>query len=93
MTDHFICRLSDRWAIFADEDQWILARCDNPKSAFRGWQQRRWRHLAFVGSSKQLLKRCLREKGAEIDNAGRLAFNALPKTFRQWQATCSREAA
>ena len=66
------------WSLAADKLQWILRR-------------RRaggWRDVSFVSSSKEILARCMREKGVPPEAAKRV-LDCLPDTFRQWVSSCT----
>jgi hypothetical protein len=67
------------WALGADELQWILYRRNS--QAHGGWKS-----ISFVRSSKDILARCMREKGTDEDTA-RLLLSGLPDTFEQWKRT------
>ena len=60
-----------RWAIATDGVQWILQR-------HRG---DRWENLSFVRTTRDILARCMREKGAQPDEMGLLA--GLPDRFQE----------
>ena len=74
--------VSGRWALGADNLQWILYRSRASKSA-------PWLGVSFVTTTRGILERCMREKGCpEGDRAVLLA--GLPSTFKEWkQATKS----
>ncbi len=64
-----------------------------PRHFWNGWRPatgRRvhdgqgWRVIAFVGSTRAVLMRVLREKGAEIAPDARVAVDSLPETFLEW---------
>jgi hypothetical protein len=82
--------VSGKWALAADRLQWILQR--------RGGVDRRsggdvWINVSFVRSTKDILARCMREKGTPAEDAQRLLAD-LPQTFDAWQrAPGGREAA
>jgi hypothetical protein len=63
---------SGEWALGADNLQWVLYRRIGDG----------WRAMSFVSSTRDILERCMREKGCP-DRAGLLA--GLPPTFRQWR--------
>jgi hypothetical protein len=69
------------WALASDGIQWILCRR-------RMGQQEGWRPLSFVRSSKEILARCMREKGTDVDTA-RLLLSGLPDNFDQWKTNQS----
>src|SRR5262249_42510153 len=65
--------ISGRWALAADSLQWMLQR--------RGGQQ--WKSVSFVSSTRDILARCMREKGCPSADAERL-LAGLPSTFEEW---------
>ena len=75
MKDRLVLRLSDGWAVRADELQWILCRR----------RRNRWDAISFVATTKAILLRCIREKGAVVDAEGQAALDALPDSFREWK--------
>jgi hypothetical protein len=85
MSEHMVLRLSANWAVLADDRQWML--CKRRKNANSGWKP-----LSYVASSKAVLLRCLREKGAVVDAQGQAALDALPQSFRAWQREMTRPA-
>ena len=46
--------------------------------------QRDWTPEAFIASEKRILRRVLREKGAQPTPEAEAAFDAMPDTFREW---------
>jgi hypothetical protein len=73
--------VSGNWALAADRLQWILQR--------RGGVDRRtgkdvWINVSFVRSTRDILARCMREKGTPAEDAQRLLAD-LPETFDAWQ--------
>jgi hypothetical protein len=54
MTDRVFAIAGD-WAVGADELQWILFRRQKGNTP--------WRGVSFVRSSRDILARCMREKG------------------------------
>ena len=65
--------VSGRWALASDGAQWILQRR-------RGAQ---WQAVSFVRSTKDILARCMREKGVPAGSAARL-LEQLPASFDRW---------
>jgi hypothetical protein len=65
--------ISGRWALAADSLQWLLQR--------RGGQQ--WKSVSFVSSTRDVLARCMREKGCPPADAEQL-LAGLPSTFEEW---------
>lgn len=67
---------SGSWALGSDGLQWILY--EQRSKAHGGWKT-----VSFVRSTKDILARCMREKGCpEQDRAALLA--GLPETFDAW---------
>ncbi|MDA1023660.1 MAG: hypothetical protein O2817_10015 [Proteobacteria bacterium] len=77
MIEELVLTLSPRWRIVADTLQWIIQRK----------QGKKWRSIAFIASSKGVLNRVLREKGAEITPEGNAALDALPESYKEWVET------
>ncbi len=71
-----LLHINNNWALGTDALQWILLR----KRA------NGWRPVAFVSSTKQILARCMQEKGVPTNNATQ-TLNTLPNTFKEWQKT------
>jgi hypothetical protein len=76
MTERIIATAGD-WAVGADKLQWILLR---RRSQHLGG----WRPVSFVSSTKDVLARCMREKGTDEDTAVKL-LDGLPDTFAAWK--------
>jgi hypothetical protein len=72
--DDKLFRISGRWALASDGLQWILLRQNG---------QEKWRGASFVRSTKDVLARCMREKGTPPDDARRL-LDGLPASFDEW---------
>lgn len=67
--------LSGNWALGGDNLQWILYK---KRSHKRGG----WKGVSFVNSERDILERCMQEKGCpEQDRAVLLA--GLPPTFKE----------
>jgi hypothetical protein len=62
------------WRISADNLQWILQRR----------RMNGWRPVSFVSSTKEILARCMKEKGVPPEVAQR-ALGGLPNTFSEWR--------
>jgi hypothetical protein len=67
-------RTSGRWALAIDPLQWVLQRQTGDQ----------WRPVSFVRSTKEILARCMHEKGTPDDDAKRL-LDDLPDTFDEWR--------
>ena len=72
MTDRVFATAGD-WALVSDGIQWILQR----------HYGKHWRNVSFVRSERDILARCMREKGVELSDAQNLLAR-LPDTFDQW---------
>ncbi|MGA7453737.1 MAG: hypothetical protein WBW73_21500 [Rhodoplanes sp.] len=77
MADRLFTTSGD-WALASDGIQWSLQR---RKSA--GWNP-----VSFVRSSRDILARCMREKGVGADTATQL-LAGLPATFNEWTANAA----
>jgi hypothetical protein len=71
---------ADRWALASDGVQWILMRRFDRKSG------KVWDPVSFVRSGRDVLERCMREKGVEADRAI-ILLRGLPDSFDEWKAT------
>jgi hypothetical protein len=81
MTDRQFA-VSGRWALASDGIQWILRRhCEG---------KRPWRPVSFVHSTRDVLARCMSEKGCPPEDAQRL-LAGLPSTFDEWCGGGGRE--
>lgn len=86
MCEGVFLRLSDKFALGADDLQWILYRGRHKQiAAGAPLKQRDWDAISFVSSTKDILHRC-REKGC-IPSAEALSVLAgYPSTFKAWKA-------
>jgi hypothetical protein len=66
-------RINDRFALASDGIQWILQRREGTK----------WCGVSFVRSTRDVLARCMREKGVPGDDAQKV-LDTLPDTFKAW---------
>jgi hypothetical protein len=71
-----VFEVEGKWTLSADAVQWILYR--NRSGARDG--------VAFVSTTKDILARCMREKGVEPHTAEKL-LGGLPATFKEWKAS------
>ena len=69
--------ISGKWALAADKLQWMLQRQRMHKG------QVDWHSVSFVASTRDVLARCMREKGCPPADAERL-LAGLPSTFEEW---------
>jgi hypothetical protein len=72
--------ISGKWALAADRLQWMVQRQYISKGEIK------WQSVSFVASTRDILARCLREKGCPPADAERL-LAGLPATFEQWTKT------
>lgn len=79
MTDRVFTTAGD-WAVGADNLQWMLMH----RTTRRGKEA--WNPVSFVRSTRNILARCMREKGVEPCTAD-LLLAGLPDTFDQWKAS------
>jgi hypothetical protein len=75
VSDRVVFEINDEWALSADKLQWIL--------------QRRGKGMSFVSSTRDILARCMREKGVPSADAT-AALGRLPLTFAEWAAPRSK---
>tara|TARA_R110002167_G_scaffold365406_1_gene589925 strand:+ start:2083 stop:2367 length:285 start_codon:yes stop_codon:yes gene_type:complete len=79
--DHLALKLSDGWAILADQNQWIIARARLRRD------ESYWQPMWFIGSNKRTLLRVLAEKGVQIDSEALATINTWPERFLDWRAS------
>jgi hypothetical protein len=70
-----VLHINADWKITADRVQWMLQRRT----------KNRWYPVSFISSTKDILARCMREKGVPAEDATR-ALACLPDSFREWAA-------
>jgi hypothetical protein len=68
------------WALASDGIQWMLMRYKTRKSGPY------WQPVSFVRSEREILARCMREKGVGAEMA-RLLLSGLPETFDEWKTS------
>lgn len=78
MSDRLALRLSEKFAIFFDANQWIVVR-----RQMRG-DKPYWQPLSFIGSSTSVLRRVLREKRIELTPDNSAEIGRWPKKFKDW---------
>ena len=77
MTDR-VFATAGNWALASDGIQWMLMRRRSSG----------WKPVSFVRSTRDILARCMREKGVGADQIEQL-LSGLPDTFDQWKAAQS----
>ena len=81
MADRLIFFLNDGWALGADDKQWMLLR-GRKRHAETVWQP-----IAFIASTKDILRRCMANNGVQPTSEAEDQLNALPECFRDWRST------
>jgi hypothetical protein len=81
-------RLGGNGALGADDLQWILyvPRREEPPISL---EFKEWLPVSFVRSSKEVLLRCIREKGINLTDTGLSGLKSLPDSFDAWKAAQS----
>lgn len=82
MSDQFLIDLAPGWALAFDSRQWILAKM--PLEGGKTVAGARLRPVAFIASTKTLLRRCIHENEIQLTPEAAEYINALPGTFRVW---------
>ena len=78
MSDRIFLHLGDDWALGYDKHQWMLLRG-------RKWRsQRKWQPVAFVASTKRILRRELRRNDVNLTSEASEYLDAMPDSFREW---------
>jgi hypothetical protein len=65
-----VLAVSGEWSVASDGLQWIL--CKRRGRADRRTGQPQWDGVSFVRSTRDILARCMREKGCPPEDAARL---------------------
>jgi hypothetical protein len=94
VTDHIFLRLDAKFALGADDLQWILYRSrraepssmDAPLKVERSGE---WKAVSFVSSQRGILMRCMREKGSRPCARAQLVLAG----FAAWKAAGDAPAA
>jgi hypothetical protein len=68
-------QIADKWAIGWDTRQWLLQ-----KAKIRGGE-REWQPVIYIASTKEVLGRCIHEKGCTPDAAGEVFIASIPESF------------
>lgn len=77
MTDR-VFAISGDWAVASDGIQWMLMKRHHRK------QGDSWDGVSYVHSTRDILARCMREKGVDEGTAAQL-LSGLPETFDEWK--------
>jgi hypothetical protein len=92
MADAIFLRLNEKFALGADDLQWGLYKSrrkepsplDSNLVFGRGSE---WEPVSFISSIKEILFRCMREKGCNPCDEAQVALERYPDTFRDWIAS------
>ena len=76
MTDR-IFAIEGKWALGSDGVQWMLMK--RVPNSYRGWKP-----VSFVRSTRDILARCMREKGTD-DATAVILLSGLPSSFDEWK--------
>jgi hypothetical protein len=91
MADTIFLRLDAKFALGADDLQWILYRSRREEPSPLGAPLKfgrgsEWLPVSFVRSRKDILLRCMREKGCKPCDEAKVALAMLSCTFDAWKA-------
>jgi hypothetical protein len=93
MSDGILIELAPGWALGFDPHQWMIETADiRCQQAVLRYRRAPWRPVAFIGSTKAVLRRCLSEKGIELTPKASEYIDAMPDTFRAWYRQYKRQA-
>ena len=84
-----------RWRLAYDSQQWIIQRRKGSArpSNRSGIAESGWRGVSFIGSTKRVLDRCIREAGVVLTTEAQARLDALPEQFLEFTAAPERFAA
>ncbi len=71
--------ISDGWSISWDHNQWILQRMTGKEN------NRRWKPVAFIASSKAAMLTRLKEEHIELTKTAATTIAHWPDTFKEWK--------
>ncbi len=99
MTDKPLSDLdhAGRWRLACDSQQWIVQRrVGKPRpvpSGSSAGASSGWKAVSFIGGTKRVLHRCLREAGVVLTPTAQAQLAALPDTFVVFAAPVVLDAA
>ena len=86
-----------RWRLAFDRQQWVVQRrVGKPRPGRSGSAAVRdtgWKGISFIGSTKRVLDRCIREAGVVLTAEAQAQLDALPDQFMDFVADPERFAA
>ncbi|MCQ4188583.1 hypothetical protein [Methylocystis suflitae] len=80
-------RLGPNGALGADNLQWIIYRAvsEQPPALDATLTAKDWQPVSYVRSDKDILMRCIREKGVCLSDEARATLEDFPETFDEWK--------
>ena len=78
MSERLFLRLSERWTLGYDRNQWIMLKRAKRRDEVV------WNPVSFIGSTKTVLLRVMAEKGVTVDSEAQRAIDAMPERFLDW---------
>ena len=91
MRDKFVIELAPGWALLFDARQWVLGRAEKkPLEGEKSLPGARVRGMAFIASTKTVLRRCLHENEIELTAEAADYIEAMPDTFKAWRRQYNR---
>lgn len=81
--DVVLIPINKDWSLTHDELQWILQRFKGVRKSGAQAGQEKWEGVSFVRSTKEILTRCMRDKGVPKEAADK-ALAQLPDTFKEF---------
>lgn len=86
MSNQFLIDLAPGWALGFEKLQWVLFRADKrPLEGEKSLPGVRWRGVAFIATTKAVLRRCIHEYGIELTPEATAYLDGLPEKFREWR--------
>ena len=87
MADRLLFKLSDGYALGADDNQWMLMR-GRKRHADAVWQP-----VAYIASTKANLLLCMAENGVQLTVGAQAQLGELSEHFLDWRAATQNTAA
>lgn len=84
MSDRQFLRLSEKWALGYDRNQWIVMKRRKRRD------EHYWHPVSFIGSTKTNLLRVVAEKGVTVGPAAQRVLDTMPERFLDWLEDRSR---
>lgn len=85
MKDQFLIDLAPGWVLGFDKLQWVLGKVvKTPIGAVKTVAGARFRAVAFIASTKRVLRRCIHENEIQLAPEASEYIETMPETFRAW---------